>query len=293
MNALGSLGETLVDLLKLKVTYDRARPLLEAEPEYVETKAAPAHCRAPYELIICHFDIRLRQRLCSRMYLSKSSRQFVALVGPSGAGKSTLLRLLLGFETASEGKIYYDEYDLDTLDLRELRRKFGVVLQNGTVKAGTIYDNIRGVSSISQDEAWQAAAAASLAEEIDAMPMKMSTVLGPGGTTISGGQRQRLMIARAVAGSPKLLFFDEATSALDNRSQAAVSESLGHLDATRVVIAHRLSTIKDADKIYVLDQGRVVENGTYEELMEAGGLFGACQTANGLKVLNSFRSPAG
>ena len=197
----------------------------------------------------------------------------MALVGPSGGGKSTLLRLLLGFETAVQGKIYYDGQDLEALDLRSVRRQLGVVLQNGTLMAGTILSNIRGVSSIDKQQAWRAAGLASLAEDISAMPMKMFTVLGPGGGTLSGGQRQRLMIARAVANDPRILFFDEATSALDNKSQAAVGESLGRLDATRIVIAHRLSTIRNADKIFVLDGGRVVEAGTYDELIANGGLF--------------------
>jgi ABC-type bacteriocin/lantibiotic exporter with double-glycine peptidase domain len=197
----------------------------------------------------------------------------VAIVGPSGSGKSTLLRMLLGFETPTEGGVFYDGQALRGLDLRVVRQQIGVVLQNSRVTAGDIYSNIAGSSGLSLDDAWRAARAAALDQDIEAMPMGMHTVIAQGGGTLSGGQKQRLLIARALASRPSILFFDEATSALDNVTQAAVSESLERLRVTRVVIAHRLSTIRRADKIVVLHRGQIVQSGRYEELMKEDGMF--------------------
>jgi ABC-type bacteriocin/lantibiotic exporter with double-glycine peptidase domain len=149
----------------------------------------------------------------------------------------------------------------------------GVVLQNGRLMSGSIFQNIAGVSQLTVDQAWEAARMAGLDEDIEMMAMGMFTFLGEGSSAITGGQRQRLMIARAIASRPRIVLFDEATSALDNRSQAIVSSSLQDLKATRIVIAHRLSTIISADRIYVLKAGRIVQSGTYEELMEREGPF--------------------
>jgi len=180
---------------------------------------------------------------------------------------------MLGFEQPTTGTIYYDGQDLSALDLRMLRQQLGVVLQVSRVLPAEIYRNIVGVSSRPMDEAWQAAEAAGLAEDIKNMPMGMHTYVSEGGGTLSGGQRQRLLIARAVVNKPKIIFLDEATSALDNKTQAVVTESMNNMQATRIVIAHRLSTIIDADKICYLDAGRIVEEGTYQELMDRNGLF--------------------
>jgi len=201
--------------------------------------------------------------------------EFVAIVGPSGSGKSTLLRILLGFEDCTEGGVFFDGQALSSLDLRQVRQQIGVVLQNSRVTAGDVYSNIVGNTGLSIEDAWQAARRAALDRDIEAMPMGMHTVISQGGGTLSGGQRQRLLIARALATSPKILFFDEATSALDNVTQAAVSDSLEALRVTRVVIAHRLSTIQHADKIIVLERGRVVEVGRYADLMQRDGVFRA------------------
>jgi len=199
--------------------------------------------------------------------------EFVAIVGPSGAGKSSLLRQLLGFEEPEAGSVYYDDHDLSGLNVQAVRRQMGVVLQNGRLMSGTIFQNIAGVSQLTMDQAWEAARMAGLDRDVEMMPMGMFTFLGEGASTISGGQRQRLMIARAIASRPRILLFDEATSALDNRSQAIVSSSMDNLKATRIVIAHRLSTIISAGRIYVLVAGRIVQSGTYAELMEREGPF--------------------
>jgi ABC-type bacteriocin/lantibiotic exporter with double-glycine peptidase domain len=199
--------------------------------------------------------------------------EFVAIVGPSGAGKSTVLRLLLGFEQPEAGTVSFDEQSLADLDVRAVRRQLGVVIQNARVLAGSIFQNIVGASNLTLEDAWEAARIAGIAEEIERMPMGMQTFVSDAAAAFSGGQRQRLLIARAVVGRPRLLLFDEATSALDNRTQAAVSAALDELQATRIVIAHRLSTIRNADRIVVLERGQVVEQGRYDELMERPGLF--------------------
>jgi ATP-binding cassette subfamily C protein len=184
-----------------------------------------------------------------------------------------LARLLLGFEKPSSGCIFYDGKDLDRLDVHQVRRQMGVVLQNGKVIAGEIFTNIVGSLNLTSDHAWEAARMAGLEDDINNMPMGMHTFISEGGGNLSGGQRQRLIIARALISKPAILIFDEATSALDNRTQAIVNESLESLRVTRVVIAHRLSTIINADCIYVLDKGKIVECGRYDELMKLNGLF--------------------
>jgi len=205
--------------------------------------------------------------------LSIKPGEFVALVGSSGSGKSTLLRLMLGFERPTSGGIYYDGHNLDEVDVGAVRRQLGVVLQSGRLMSGDIYTNIVGSSNLKLEDAWEAAAACGLDQDIKAMPMGMHSLVSDGGGTLSGGQRQRLLIARAIVNKPRIIYFDEATSALDNQSQAIVSASMGKLRATRVVIAHRLSTIIHADRIFVLDKGKIVQAGTYGTLMAQDGLF--------------------
>jgi ABC-type bacteriocin/lantibiotic exporter with double-glycine peptidase domain len=202
------------------------------------------------------------------------SGQYVAVVGKTGCGKSTLVRLLLGFETPQKGAIYYDNQDISKLDKRSLRRNFGVVLQNSKLMQGNVFSNIT-VSApwLTLDDAWEAAKFAGIAEDIRAMPMGMHTIITEGSGGISGGQRQRLMIARAIASKPKILIFDEATSALDNITQQHIASSLSKLKCTRIVLAHRLSTIKQCDRIIVLDDGKIIEDGSYDELIKNGGFF--------------------
>jgi NHLM bacteriocin system ABC transporter ATP-binding protein len=199
--------------------------------------------------------------------------EFVAIVGPSGAGKSSIIRVLLGFETPEVGAVHYDGKELGTLDPRAFRRQVGVVLQSARLTPGDIFMNIVGTRRLTMEDAWAAAEIAGLADDIRRLPMGMQTVVSEGASTFSGGQRQRLLIARAVAGRPRILLFDEATSALDNRTQAQVSDAIHRLRATRIVIAHRLSTVARADRIVVLEAGRIVQSGSYEELMAIEGPF--------------------
>lgn len=267
---------SLVNSLKVIPLYNRLKPILVALPEVDAKKAHPGEITGNIE--ISHVNFRYKPEgplILKDLSLEIRSGEFIAIVGGSGSGKSTLMRLLLGFETLESGTIYYDGKDLAKFDVLEIRRQIGVVLQNSQIMAGSIYDNIVGAGSVdlTQDDAWEAARMAGCEEDIRALPMGMHTVLPPGGGSLSGGQRQRIVIARAIIRKPRVLFFDEATSALDNRTQAIVSESVEQLQSTRIVIAHRLSTIINADTIYVMDQGQLVEKGTYKELMKAGGLF--------------------
>jgi ATP-binding cassette subfamily C protein len=200
--------------------------------------------------------------------------EFVAVVGGSGSGKSTLLRLLIGFDEPTSGTVLYDGQDLAGLDQAAVRRQCGVVLQNAQPFTGSILDCIRGSQTASLDDVWEAAEMSGLARDIRQLPMGLHTVVSAGGGTLSGGQRQRLMIAQALVRRPRILFFDEATSALDNETQRIVTESTRKLRATRVVIAHRLSTVMDADRVFVMDQGRIVQQGTPAELRsDTAGLF--------------------
>jgi ATP-binding cassette subfamily C protein len=269
--AIGTACATVIQIVPL---FERARPILEALPEADENKADPGELSGAIELNNVSFRyLENGPPVLDDISLQIRPGEFVALVGPSGSGKSTLLRLLLAFDAPEAGAILYDGRDLASLDPRGVRRQIGSVLQNGRLMSGNVFENIVGSSTLTMDDAWEAARMAGLDEDIRQMPMEMQTVISEGGGTLSGGQRQRLLIARAIVHRPRIVFFDEATSALDNRTQEIVSKSLEGLAATRVVIAHRLSTIVNADRIYVLQNGRIVESGTYRELMQRRGLF--------------------
>ena len=200
--------------------------------------------------------------------------EFVAIVGESGAGKSTLLRLVLGLERPTTGAVYVDERNLLYLDDHALRRHIGVVAQNGSLQPGTILQNIVGITSdATLEDAWAAAGKASLADDIRAMEMGMFTPVGEHSGLFSGGQVQRILIAAAIVRNPSIVLLDEATNWLDNKSQSEVMDSVSEIAATRIVVAHRLSTIRNADRIYVVSQGKVVQSGTFEELADVPGLF--------------------
>lgn len=275
MSAMLALSGTFISLLVIVPQFERAQPILHALPEYRDDKADPGDLNGDIEVNHVRFRYhRSGPLILEDVNLRIRPGEFVALVGPSGAGKSTLLRLLLGLETASSGAITMDGMELNTLDLRSVRQQIGTVLQNSRIMPGDVFHNIIGASAeLTINDAWEAAEMAGLAEDIREMPMGMFTVISEGGTTISGGQRQRLLIARALVNRPRILYFDEATSALDNRTQDIVGRSLERLNATRLVIAHRLSTIVNADKIIVMDKGRIVEQGTYGELLSLDKAF--------------------
>ena len=250
-------------------------PILKTVPEIDENKHMVTSLAGGVELN--HVSFRYREDMplvLDNLNLKIHPGQYVAIVGKTGCGKSTLMRILLGFEKPQKGAVYYDGRDLDTLDPKSLRRRIGTVMQDGRLFNGEIYANIViSAPWLTLDEAWEAAEIAGLADDIRDMPMGMNTMISEGQGGISGGQRQRLMIARAIAPKPKILMFDEATSALDNVTQKKVSDALDRMKCTRIVIAHRLSTIRQCDRIIVLDGGHIIEDGTYDELIEKKGFF--------------------
>jgi ATP-binding cassette subfamily C protein len=269
LNAGLNLTATALQISTVVPIYERIKPILQTKPEVDEAKSDPAELSGEIEM--SHVSFRYAPDMplvLDDISFQIKPREFVAFVGPSGAGKSTLIRLLLGFETAESGSIYYDGQDLNMLNIQGVRRQIGTVLQNGELIAGDIFTNIIGSSLLAVKEAWEAAHQAGLAEDIKQMPLGMHTIIGEGGGAFSGGQRQRLLIARSLINRPRIILFDEATSSLDNRTQAIVSQSLERLQATRLVGAHRLSTIINADRIFVLQAGKIVQQGTYQELME-------------------------
>jgi ATP-binding cassette subfamily C protein len=273
-----TLGMTsaLTSTLSVIPLYERARPILRATPEIGSTGQAAGKLTGAIDISKVSFRYQPDGPLIlDDVSISVRPGEFIALVGPSGSGKSTLCRLLLGFEHPQAGAIHFDGQDLAGMDMVAVRRQLGVVLQNGRLMAGDIFTNIVGSAPLSIEDAWEAARMAGLDHDIEAMPMGMHTLIAEGAGTISGGQKQRLLIARAVVKKPRILLFDEATSALDNHTQAIVARSLAQLNATRIVVAHRLSTVVDADRIYFMEGGRIVEQGSYGELMKLGGRFAA------------------
>ena len=273
--AFTSLAGVVQATAQIRPYLDMLEPILAAEPEVAEEKEIVTGLVGRIELsgVRFRYDENMPY-VIDGMDLVIRAGEYVAIVGKSGCGKSTLVRLLLGFEAPEKGAIYYDGKDMARLDLRSLRRRIGAVTQDGSLFQEDIFSNITiSAPHLSVEDAWEAAEVARIADDIRAMPMGMQTMIAEGSGGISGGQRQRLMIARAVAPRPRILIFDEATSALDNRTQKQVSEALDALACTRIVIAHRLSTIKNCDRILYLEGGRIVEDGTYDELIEKGGLF--------------------
>ena len=274
-SAFMSVASIAVSIANIKPALEMAKPIMEAEPEVHDGKEVITSIRGGIEL--SHVSFRYDESMpnvIDDLSLTIKPGEYLAVVGSTGCGKSTLMRLLLGFETPQKGSIFFDKKNIARIDLESLRGKIGTVMQDGKLFLGDIYSNIVITAPESgMDAAWEAAEIASIADDIRAMPMGMHTIISEGQGGISGGQRQRLMIARAVAPKPKILMFDEATSALDNITQKKVSEAIDSLKCTRIVIAHRLSTIQHADRIIYLEGGKIAEEGTYEELIAKNGYF--------------------
>ena len=264
-----------ISVASIKPVLEMADPILKAEPEVAAEKQTVSRVSGHIEM--SHITFRYDENtpyILNDLNLNIRSGEYVAIVGRTGCGKSTLVRLLLGFEKPEKGSIFYDGRDINSLDPRSLRRQTGVVIQNGQLFQGDIFSNITiSAPQLTLEEAWEAAETAGIAQDIREMPMGMQTVISEGQGGISGGQKQRLMIARAIAPKPKILIFDEATSALDNKTQKQVSDALDKLKCTRIVIAHRLSTIRNCDRILVMDNGAIIEEGNYDQLIEKGGHF--------------------
>ena len=275
MAAFSSLAGIAVSVASIQPVLEMAEPILKAEPEVARDKEPVSKLSGNIE--VSHVTFRYEENtpyILQDLSLKIRAGEYVAIVGRTGCGKSTLVRLLLGFEKPEKGTVFYDRYDLNAVDPRSVRKQIGVVIQNGQLFQGDIYSNIIiSAPQLSMDEAWEAAEIAGIADDIREMPMGMYTIISEGQGGISGGQKQRLMIARAIAPKPNILIFDEATSALDNKTQKQVSDALDKLHCTRIVIAHRLSTIRNCDRILLMDQGMIIEQGSYDELIEKKGVF--------------------
>ncbi|MBS5644265.1 MAG: NHLP bacteriocin export ABC transporter permease/ATPase subunit [Clostridiales bacterium] len=273
--ALLSLSGVVAQISDLKSLEENVRPIFAAQPEVSEGRKQAVALKGEVE--ISGVSFRYGENLpyvLKNFSLHVAPGEYVGIVGRSGCGKSTLMRLLIGFETPETGAVYYDGEDLKDFDLRSMRQKIGVDLQNGKLFSGDIFSNITITAPWStMDDAWEAARLAGIAEDIEAMPMGMMTMVSEGSGGISGGQKQRILIARALVGKPQVLLFDEATSALDNIVQNQVAENIAALGCTRIAIAHRLSTVRQCDRIVMMDNGGIAEEGTYEQLMEKKGLF--------------------
>lgn len=273
--AFMAMAGMALNAAQIRPVLDMAKPILDAVPEISEDKQTVERLSGGIELNNVSFRYNESMpNVIDDLSLKIRPGQYVAIVGKTGCGKSTLVRLLLGFEKPQKGAIYYDGRDMQSLDPKSLRQNIGTVIQNGKLLQGSLFDNISiSKPDLTLDEAWEAAELAGIAQDIREMPMGMQTMISEGSGGISGGQKQRLMIARAVAPKPKILILDEATSALDNITQKKIADSLDTLKCTRIVIAHRLSTIRHCDRIIVLDGGKIVEDGTYEQLIQNGGFF--------------------
>ncbi|NWF25847.1 NHLP bacteriocin export ABC transporter permease/ATPase subunit [Streptomyces sp. PKU-EA00015] len=267
LTSVTQLTGVLVSAVAVLPMFEQVRPILDETPEVRGASAQPGVLSGEIEARRLSFRYTDDgPAVLDDVSLQVRPGEFVAVVGPSGCGKSTLLRLLIGFDRPAAGSVLYDGQDLSALDRAAVRRQCGVVLQNAQPLTGSILECISGAESFSQEEVWAAAEMAGLAEDIKRMPMGLHTMISNGGA-ISGGQRQRLMIAQALVRRPRILFFDEATSALDNETQRTVMDSTRKLSATRVVIAHRLTTVMDADRVLVMSDGRIVEEGRPADLL--------------------------
>lgn len=272
--ALSRLAAASRSAGEIKTCLKAAGIFLNSEPESGGEKRQVASLTGSIEINGLYFRYGGSPYILKNLSLKIRPREYVAVVGGSGCGKSTLVKLLLGFESPERGGIFYDGFDLKDADLSSLRRQIGSVMQHGRLAHGDIYSNIALSSpGLSEAEVWEAAETAGIANDIRNMPMGLRTVISEETGGLSGGQKQRVFIARAVAQKPKILIFDEATSALDNITQKNITNALYNLKCTRIVIAHRLSTVRLCDRILVLDGGRIVEDGTYDELIQRNGVF--------------------
>jgi len=279
--ALGSLSEVYGDLLRGAGAASRLAELLAEKPAITAPARplalpSPARGKLAFEAVTFRYPTRLDVAALADFSLTVEPGETVAIVGPSGAGKSTLFQLAERFYDPQAGTIKLDGIPLTAVDPADIRRRMALVPQEGQLFAASARDNLRYGNWEASDEAiWDAARAANAESFLRALPEGLDTFLGEGGARLSGGQRQRVAIARAVLREAPILLLDEATSALDAESERLVQDALDHLmqGRTTLVIAHRLATVRAADRIVVLDAGRMVESGTHEQLTKAKGLY--------------------
>ena len=273
--AVVQFGLSFSAIAAILPTVEQTAPILAERPKRSIADAPVLELQG--ELRIDHVTFRYTEDgplVLQDVSLYARSGEFIALVGESGSGKSTLLRLALGLESPLSGAVYYDGHDLERLNRHALRNGVGTVVQDASLRPQTVLDNIIGTGNdLTVEDAWRAARLASVDEDIEAMPMGMYTVTSEGSTAFSGGQVQRIMLAGALVRNPRVILLDEATNWLDNETQSSVMEQIEKLSVTRIVSAHRLSTIRRADRIYVLKNGQVVQQGSFDELMAEQGTF--------------------
>jgi subfamily B ATP-binding cassette protein MsbA len=274
-----ALGTVNNDIQAGMAAAERIFSILDDEPEVTagrHTRALPGRIRGEVELERVHFAYLPGEPVLRGVSLKVEPGEVVALVGSSGSGKSTLIDLIPGFQHPDEGAVRIDGHDVRELDLTDLRRNMGIVTQEVILFHDTVRNNIAyGLDDVPEAEIVAAAEAANAHEFISKMPAGYDTIIGDRGLKLSGGQRQRISIARAILKNPAILLLDEATSALDTEAEHLVQEAIDRLvkDRTTIVIAHRLSTIQNVDRIYMLEEGRVVQTGTHDELLAAGGRY--------------------
>ncbi len=272
--AMMALSTQLVALSELGPVLARLQPVIAEPRERTGPTQPSGRLTGAMALSQVVFGYRRDQpALLDGLSLSIEPGEFVAVVGPSGGGKSTLMRLLLGFEEPWDGSVSFDGRDLAGLDPGSVRRQLGVVLQASRPLGVTVRECVTGPRRMDDDAVWSLLEEAGLGDDVRQMPDALDAPVGDHGLLLSGGQRQRLMIAGALAGHPRVLLLDEATSALDNVTQAVVMRTILSYPATRLVVAHRMTTVKGADRVVVVADGRIVEEGTPATLLAAGGLF--------------------
>lgn len=272
--AVFDVVNTLVSLVAAVPLWERAKVIIDTQIESSGVKEKPGTLLG--EVVLEHISYSYEKDgplILDNVSIKASPGEFIALVGPSGSGKSTLVRLLLSFDAPLTGSIYYDGKNLTNLDLLEVRRQIGTVLQNGSLFSGSLYENIVCGGIYSSAEIEESLQLSGFDKDIKTFPMGLQTLVQSGGATLSLGQAQRLLISRALISKPKILIFDEATSALDNKTQDEVSRSLEEIKVTRIVIAHRLSTVRNANHIYVVERGKIAQEGSFLDLAQQEGVF--------------------
>lgn len=273
--AFTSLISSMMSFSVVPAIMKLIKPILESIPESQSKQRSVSKLTGKIEISGVSFQYAENMpKIIDNLSLKINPGEYVAIVGKSGCGKTTLLRLLLGFERPQKGSISYDNLDIKSIEPKSLRSHIGTVMQNTGLFTGTLRSNITIASPFAtDDDVWRACEMAGIAEDIKKLPMGLNTLVTDNISGISGGQKQRIIIARAIASAPDILLFDEATSALDNYTQKIVVESLAKLQCTRIVVAHRLSTVRECDRIIMLEEGKIIEEGTYDELIAKNGKF--------------------